>query len=460
MIKVIARAIFICGLFFYNYGYSQDLAKADSAIQILNTHQGLSENTKLKLFRCIYANHPTADETIKYALMSIDLVSESTPSRDYWLHNAYLHLGYAYKLKGNLNEALEVLLKSLDYAHKLGKSSYVAVSSNAIAMVYRVQGDYPRAIEYYNKSMRLIEDEEEVDQIKLAAVMLNIGECYRINNQLDSALSYFNQSSRISKAQTYQLGIAYNMGNIGLIYEQQGEDNLAKTYLEDAINLLEAFGDNYPIAVYDIALANIYEKGSNYDKALEYAKHSYTIAKEEGLREQRRDASRKLAELYSNLQDHKKAYAYQQEYYALKDTLVNETVINAMADLLTEYEVDQKENEVELLRSEGKSNTLLLSVLSLVIVGSVGGAFMLYRKNRRARTIQNVLAKEKEDITVERDQLDALNETKDQFFAIVSNELKEPVQSFREIETTIRSKRIHFGEEINKELDNSIYDYP
>ena len=431
----------------------------DSLSYILNKENSTTLD-KLNSLWSVYSRHPNPDIRLLYAKKCVELAKKENRIR--WLYSAYLDIGYAYKLKGDLNEALGALFKSLDYANqekdkKIGLA-YTADVCNAIASVYRIQNNYNTAIEYYKKSISICRENE--DSVKLATALLNTGEVYRLDNKLDPALVYFNESKRIFNNKDHTIGIAYNQGNIGLVYAEQNKYDSAELYLRDAITTLVKLGDQYPIAVYNISMADIYKNRGKYDNALEYATNSYKVALQEGFKEQVRDASQKLSELYSETGDYQRAFQYQGKYLAYKDSVVDQETIRKMADMRTEYEVNQKQVEVDLLESEKKRQEIIAISLGVVAILITVVAFLLYKNNKQRRKVNYLLKDQKEEIEAQRDQLDELNRTKDRFFSIISHDLRGPVHAFkgmsRLIKILVEEENIQDLRELNEHFDSSV----
>ena len=349
----------------------------------------------------------------------------------------HLEIANALRTKGNLDEALSILIeyinlaKSNDFIVELG-SGY-----NVIGDVYSVQGNSKNALLYYNKAIDLFR--EENDSAKLATSLLNTGDEYFNNNKLDSALIYFEESSEIFEKLDYRVGKAYNLGNIGLVYAKQGKYNLAEENITRATLILEDLGDRYPIAVYETYMADIYNEKGDFDRALGHALKSLYIAEEEGLKEQIRDASLKLSELYQSSNDYQNAFKYQNQYFAYKDSISNAETIQKMADLRTDFEVAQKQAELDIANKTKETQQIIGIGLGIVLLLVGALTYTLFKTNRKQRQTNLLLSKQKEEITSQRDQLVELNKTKDRFFSIISHDLRGPVNAFQGITRIIKA---------------------
>jgi tetratricopeptide (TPR) repeat protein len=175
----------------------------------------------------------------------------------------------------------------------------------------------------------------------------------------------------------FEIGPAYACGNIGLVLTSIGRVDSGQLALEEAIETLQKVGDQYAIATYQLSMADIYNNNGELDKAIGFAEKSWNAALEYQLLEQLRDASKKLSELYSLKQDHQKAFEFQSKYIAYRDSINNEATIRKMADLRTDFEVAQKQTEIDLLNKTRQNQRLvqygliLLSILVIILFSSV-----------------------------------------------------------------------------------------
>ena len=77
-----------------------------------------------------------------------------------------------------------------------------------------------------------------------------------------------------------------------------------------------------------------------------------------GLKEQIRDANLQLSKLYELVGDPGQSLKYYKDYITYKDSLSNIGLVQQMARLRTNFEVDQKQSEVNLLEKEAEISDL------------------------------------------------------------------------------------------------------
>lgn len=453
----INKAYVIIGFIFFGLtATAQNQSDADSLIQVFQLKRDMNDSVKLQVLSGIFINHVDPDVRLRYAEIAFDIAQNLEDN--VCLYKIKLNMSHAYRKKGDLEEALEQLFQGMNYVKLIGDKKREAVIFTAIGTVYKVGKNHSTALKYFN--LGISKFREVKDSIKLATSLSNTGELYRTSHILDTALMYFEESLEIFKLRTSVVGIAYNLGNIGLVYAEQDKNDLAEQNINEAIRILEELGDTYAIAVYDTYMADIYKDKGDYQRALEYANRSYKEAAKGGFKEQIRDASLKLSELYSDLQDFEKAFDFQSQYIAYRDSINNEETIRKMADLRTEYEVSQKQAEVDLLNEQKRNQQIIGVGLTIVILLIAALALMFYKNGKQRQQTNLILSEQKEEIEAQRDQLDELNQSKDKFFSIISHDLRGPVHAFkgmsRLIKMYIDQNCIDELAELNQHFDKSV----
>jgi len=340
----------------------QDQKQADSLARIYkaDTTTGIA---KFELLRNLAFNEVNdLNLALQYADELISLSKQQ--NNNLYLHRGYLQKGTKKRLLGELDEALNAFFKSAEAARNANFVKGEGTVYNAIADIYSVSNNHENSMLYYNKAISILRKSK--DSIPLASAISNAGDEFLHIKMYDSALLYFKESELIFEKADYLIGKAYSLGNIGMVYANIGKNYLAEKNINEAIRLLEESEDYYPICVYLISMSDIYlEKGDDLT-AMNYAMRSLKLAGQYGLKEQISDANLKLPELYERAGNHDESLKYYKNHIAYRDSVNNIKSVQKMADLRTDYEVSQKQVEVDLLNQQKRNQRVM--VISLFII--------------------------------------------------------------------------------------------
>ena len=398
MLKVnlhIAKSLFrkkvylsLCFLsIFYATIHGQNQVVADSLESVYRSGQ-FDESDQLQLLFDLASNHPDPEKVLKYSnellLRAKDLDSVRL------IIKAYIQKGNALRLKGDLNLALQNLLEGFSIANEEERSRELGTIYKNIADVYSGLGDHQNAILNYKNAIPILEAEN--DSIHYADALENIGDEYNLKLlKPDSALIFFKQSGAIYRALDYKLGIAYNLGNVGLAYALKGENDVAERNINQATEILEELGDYYPICVYLTYMSDIYAERGDYEAAFGFAHKSLDLANQHSLKEQISDAYLKLSELYEKRGNPSESLAYYKNHIAFRDSVTNIGVVQEMAN----QRLAQKQIEVDLLNE--KQNKQDIINIAMIIIASLTIILLLtlywyYRAiSREKKTSENLL---------------------------------------------------------------------
>ena len=381
---------FFC--FITNCVFAQDQRVADSLVLIYQEDR-LEGIEKMELLRNLSFNELNdSKSSLKYAE---ELIALSKLDDNYlYLYRGYLLKGNNHKLSGDLEISLDAFFKSVEAAKK---AKYIAGEGSAymsVADVYSVMGNYDNAQSYYNKSIELLRNTN--DSVALASALLNLGDSYFNSTKYELALQKFKESGLIFKNVDYLIGIAYNLGNTGMVYAELGKDDIAESNINEAIAILEELEDYYPIAVYLTYMSDIYLKKEDYQTALNYALRSLELSQQYGLKEQISDANLKLSELYEKAGDLEESYRYYKNHIVYRDSVNNIETVQQMADLRTDFEVSQKQVEVDLLNQQKKNQQIIViaTIIALVLIGLL--AFGLYHRSIFIQKTSRIIENEKD----------------------------------------------------------------
>ncbi|TCI91323.1 sensor histidine kinase [Tenacibaculum sp. M341] len=277
------------------------------------------------------------------------------------------------------------------------------------------------------------------DRIKFYLGILNLK-----LEKYNKALSYFKQLESIPKNKLLYLNYNDIFDNIGLCYlflkkYEKSEIYLKKSYQNetDTIKLIRKY----------VNIANLYYTRYQDDIAIPYFEKAYKLSKDLSIShrkiehiksdEKRREVfkyrettSENMSVVEENRKDFKKALVYRKEMLKWSDSLNNQNRIYEVAKKEKEFAVKEKQKEVDFLQVENelketqRNNVIYIaSVLLLLLFVSI----YFYREKVKRNKI---IAEQKEN-------LDALNNTKDKLFSIVSHDLRSSVNALKTSNTVL-----------------------
>ena len=393
--KVKYYILVICLLLsFLPTGYSQNQKKADSLSIIYNKGM-LSDAERMELLRQLSFNEvKDLNLALKYSEELIELAQETGNKK--YLFAGYFQKGNKKRMFGDLEEALEAYIKSAEIAHQENNRVSEGNSYGTIADIYSMSNNHENARLYYNKSIAILR--ESKDSIALASAILNAGEEFRLTQIYDTAYAYFEESGRIFDKLDYTIGKAYNQGNIGMIYASTGKNELAEAKIKEAIDILEESEDYYPICAYLISMADIYNEKGDKQIALNYTLRSLSLATKYELKEQIRDANLKLSELYDQLGNTGESYKYYKDYIVYRDSINNIKKVQSLANLRTDFEVSQKQFEVDRLSRQKQNQRWWIITIAGILFTTFVLLFMFYRNMNIRKKANNLLHIQKKKV--------------------------------------------------------------
>jgi class 3 adenylate cyclase len=355
-------------------------------------NSGLPYKEELLVLKKIVIDETRPERKFEYSELLIEKASKDSLLE--YLYSGYLHKGNALQLLGNNAPALESFFKSLEFANRIEDEKAIGSLMISIADTYTNMGSPNNAQNYYSKGIQLLRKVN--DSIKIATALLNAGDAHFNNGNLDSAVIYTQESALIFDRINFAIGKAYSLGNMGMANAEQEKYSLAEQQISDAIQILEKLEDYYPISIYLTYMADIYLGKKDIPTALSYANESLELATLYGLKEQISDAHLKLSEVYEQSGDVESSLKHYKDHIVYRDSVKNIENVQRMADQRTNYEISQKQIEVDLAEQRRKNQrnislaiALGLIILALVVIG-------LFRRNKFIMRTKEIIEKEKE----------------------------------------------------------------
>lgn len=374
-----------------NRGFSQDQVIADSLFELVSSMDSQDSTYLITLYELSYYEM----DPVRMLDYAERLIRESRSQSDLRFETfGYLSHGQAHMSQSNFEEALESFFNGLKLAIENGFFKHAGQFQSSIADIYNKSGNFKNAYTYYEAGIETLKKVN--DSASLATLHLNYGDALFNNNELERAAENFEKSLDIFENLDYKEGVAFNWGNLGMVYAQQGKHSLAEENMNKAISIFEEMESFYPISVFLTYIADIYIEKGNILKALSFAGRSLDLAEEYGLKNEISGAHQKLSEIHEHFGYDEKAYHHYKAHIAMRDSINNIETVEALANQRTEFEVSQKQTELDLVDQRRKTQRIY-SIAGLSGAGLLGLlATLLYRSNRFEKKTNKIIAKEKE----------------------------------------------------------------
>jgi signal transduction histidine kinase len=395
---------------------AQNKQIADSCRMLLINDKTGNDSTWFVLMSKVAFNQTNPDSIIYYSDILIDRALQKNNStfsaKGYYLKS----IGLIQQSKSDI--ALELLIKCINEASKNNNEKLIANANVQMGNVYSSMNNYDYSISCYLKAIELMQKQDAPSA--LAAVFLNLGSDYTYLCKKDSALHYFTLSDSLYSLLNDKLSGAYAKGNIGIILAERQLFDSAWVYLSASHHILLG-EEHYQAAIsYRIWLSFIKQKQNRLFEAYNLAASSLVLAKEQGLKEQIRDSYEQLASIHTSMGQYQKANEALVQYYAYRDSIVNTETITQMANLRTEFEVGQKQAELDAMAENERFKTLIAWILLAALSSVAVLLLIVYRHNRHNKRL---LAQ----LKIQKAELELANETKDRFFSVISHDLRGPM---------------------------------
>ena len=366
-------------------------------------------------------------------------------------------IGEVYFNKEDYKNAIDKYFSSLKLAEANNNNSSAADASNNIGSVYYNTDNFTNALPYYNKALKYYQ--LEGNQERQGTVYNNLALVYYELDSMDKAISYYNNALAIKKKFNQKRDVGAILHNLGLVYMHTQNFNSAIKNLMEARDIFMELNNMRFVANATNNIGRTYFKFGKYEEALHYF--------EEGIEEARSvnssfllmDNYKYQADCYAKMNKYQEAYWYSNEYYNLKDSLLNIDKEKELAEIQAKYEDEKRERENELLKKENENKAATIKMQYIVGIGiaiiSILSAILaliyylgnknkqkanelltaqkleIEQKNRALSLLNDEVSHQNKEISEQKIELEDLNNIKDKLFSIISHEFRSPLNSLK-----------------------------
>lgn len=381
------------------------------------------------------------------------ILDEKIDSADYYASEAYYWAqkfdnlaeqgrsqfvrGYVKEINGDLLDALEYYLKSLNNYYRIGDQSGIASLASYVGSIYKMLGERALAVQYFEISLEnyiKIRDMEGVafaqndlgtvymqmklyrkaenhflkslaffnnnnDSTSASSVYINLGIIAFNQKELTTAQSLFLKAADIARAINNSDILATAYSNLAGVFNEQGRKKNAINFYRLSLDL---GGNEFAIqrnANNNLNLAEIFAQLSQNKEAEEAFLQAIEIAKSSKMRPVLCEAYRKYAEFLSKNKRFEESAKFMELFALQNDSLYDSEVLSKISLSNLRLETIQQENEKKLLQKQNqiaelklKSNKLLAIIFGALLIIIFLILFITLRKLKSTRSRKEQLA--------------------------------------------------------------------
>lgn len=402
-------------------------------------------------------------------------------------------IGGVYSCMGLNEKALEYYYNALSSLENIDSIARTAAVLNNIALIYLDQGDFERAEQYNLKSLSIKElfDNER----GIAFTLSNLGDLYQQKGLYAKAMEYLESSLKYWKEHNDLRGIATTLHKMGHLYFNQKQHHQAIKLLNESRQISVLLNDQCLLVRTDHLLGEVFLALDSLDRAQDFFEQSLSTAKSIHMPALIVNNYKSLSDLMAERRSFKSAYKYHVKYLELHDSIYDAEGKQRILEIQLMYDRDKKNTEIHLLQKSNRINELNIEkerllrnflltfiILILIILLIIYNRYHYYKKTNQLLNTQqkeisrnNKMLKElnrslfeqntkvdelNKELKASKQKLIDINKTKDQFFSIISHDLRSPFASIvsfsRIMKRDINNLSKEELQQLASELDKSV----
>ena len=294
--------------------------------------------------------------------------------------NIEKRLASVYIMDNNYSKAVDLTVKSIKLAEKLGNNYEKARLDVDLASIFLKIGGYETGEKLIKDSFKIDIDEGEKNGMVRLYAIINLAEIYVEEGEYDKAIEI---SSRIKDYKKFVNTDNYNdfdiMASIMQSNAYVGKNNIqkAKTFLEKADYLIKSDRTVYILdkdMYYYMAMGNLEYKSENYNSAIDNYKKSLEISTKRKLTQEKIKNLNKILNIYEKQGNIESLNEYQK-------MLINEYKENkSIRDSETSfYIIDKVSNESKLFEKTKKEIKYYKILFTVILIAILGSTFLYNR---------------------------------------------------------------------------------
>ena len=294
--------------------------------------------------------------------------------------------GMAWYFKGSYDSAAIYYYAALDMLKRTDAPSIKADILNELGKLYRKTRDLDRALQMYDEAFAIYKKLN--DENDMATILNESGVVFEYKKDYAEAIKRYKSSLAIREKLNDVTGKAYSLNFLGGVYTLQKNFVEAENYLLKSLELRKQLKDSFSIALNYSDLGYMYKEQAKYAKAAEQYNLSNAFAVKIQYAELLQSNYLELAAIAEKTGNFALSLDYYKKQTALKDSIYSGDKMKQIEQLNAKYQVEKKEQQLQLQQAEITKKNYLLWGLAASIALLIFAGVSFYRK----RQLQNKMS--------------------------------------------------------------------
>ncbi len=375
----------------------KNLLLSSEALQLARQIDDSNSIAKALFFKARILGHfENNDSNLFYSNQAVMITERQ--GNDTLLAKIDNNIGNYYFTKDNYYLAMQYYTEVERIAEKLNINYLRWLAYNGYGLVYMSLNENDKAIEYFTKETKILNNNDGLSIRSNAIAKVNLGSIYMSQNELSQAERLFMEALAMTEQIRDTAVICDIFIRLGTVYQALHNHSISYDYLYKAITLAKQLGNR---RLYGEALFNLglwYATREQYNNAKESFLQSMSIFSDIGYISAEQKANMALSDLLKLKGEYLESLNYYKRSVALNDSILNLKIQKKISDFQWEIEFQKKKYERELLleKYESQKNRNLLYVVLIVSLILIALMFFKYmRESLKRQKIDNDNLQEK-----------------------------------------------------------------
>lgn len=373
------------GMRFFRFG---ELKKAElvlkAAIEELNKNGERLNYAKANHYLAsTYANQDDYYSSVEF-YENAELIYQEL-NNDEWLTKVYANMGWSYRERGDLNEAMNVFMKALAIAEENQSLSGLFDVYHELGYIYIEKGDTIEAERIFLKTLEVAEKLDSRERISYANGDLAI--LYYRKKDFVKSLAYNKADLKIQLelGNNRDLPMIYN--NISDCFFELKDYDSTIFYASKALEVDTDQRSTYEGAQSKVNIAKSKTITGDYIEAERLLHEALEAGKKVGSIDIKRNALNQLYNLSKKVGNDKDALKFYVSFHELQDSIFNLEINRQIEEAEAKYELDKSQQQIITLNLENR-NTIArrnLYLVALILTSVIVLILFLYIRHIRIK---------------------------------------------------------------------------